>query len=285
MIEIVRSPAHLVVQDGGFSGQRHIGLPRCGAMDSAAFAFGNILVGNHPNEPSLEWGLSTGVVRFSQSTRIALTGAQVHGRLGQRSLAMNVEVEVRAGTILEVDRFITGRFLYLSLFPALDVDPVFGSKSTYVPGRIGGFNGRRLKTGDTIPQVKPGARESDAVTSRPDYKHTRLRIVPGPQHDVLNGHLLRYLTEAEFVISRTSDRTGYRLEGPEIEVSGFGQILSEPACEGAIQVTDAGTPIILMADGPTIGGYNKIAVVTSDDLPILAQKTPGEKIRFVLTRG
>ena len=285
MIEILKAPAHLVVQDGGFSGQRHMGLPRSGAMDSAALAFGNILVGNNPNEAGLEWGLSTGIVRFSASSRIALTGAHVHGRLGQRSLAMNVEAEVEAGTILEVDRFITGRFLYLSLFPALDIEAVFGSKSTYVPGQIGGFNGRRLKTGDSIPQAKPGARQSDAVTSRPDYKQTRLRIVAGPQHDALNGRLLRYLTESEFVISRTSDRTGYRLEGPEIEVSGLGQILSEPACEGAIQVTDAGTPIILMADGPTIGGYTKIAVVTGDDLPILAQKTPGEKLRFVLTRG
>jgi urea carboxylase len=37
-----------------------------------------------------------------------------------------------------------------------------------------------------------------------------------------------------------------------------------------------------MADAPTIGGYPKIAVVSEADLPILAQRRPGETIRFEL---
>jgi urea carboxylase len=35
-----------------------------------------------------------------------------------------------------------------------------------------------------------------------------------------------------------------------------------------------------MADAPTVGGYPKIAVVSEADLPILAQRRPGESIRF-----
>jgi urea carboxylase len=41
-------------------------------------------------------------------------------------------------------------------------------------------------------------------------------------------------------------------------------------------------PITLMADAPTVGGYPKIAVVSEADLPILAQRRPGESIRFQL---
>jgi urea carboxylase len=37
-----------------------------------------------------------------------------------------------------------------------------------------------------------------------------------------------------------------------------------------------------MADAPTVGGYPKIAVVAEADLPILAQRSPGEIIRFQL---
>jgi urea carboxylase len=37
-----------------------------------------------------------------------------------------------------------------------------------------------------------------------------------------------------------------------------------------------------MADAPTVGGYPKIAVVSEADLPILAQRRPGETIRFQL---
>lgn len=284
MIEILKAPAHLVVQDRGFRGQRHIGIPRAGAMDLAALALGNSLVGNHPESAAMEWGLSAGAIRFREDTKIALTGAHVHGRRGQLSLTMNVGVDVEAGTTLEIDRFLTGRFLYIAVSPGLEIEPVRGSRSTYLAAGIGGFNGRRLRAGDLIPQSGSDGLFDGTVASRPDYRQTTLRIIPGPQHGVLHGRLLQYITGSEFRVSRTSDRTGYRLEGPAIDVSGLGQILSEPACEGAIQVTDSGTPIVLMADGPTIGGYNKIAVLTGDDLPILAQKTPGDKVRFALTR-
>jgi urea carboxylase len=37
-----------------------------------------------------------------------------------------------------------------------------------------------------------------------------------------------------------------------------------------------------MADAPTVGGYPKIAVVSEADLPILAQRRPGDSIRFEL---
>ncbi|HZE08117.1 MAG TPA: hypothetical protein VE110_05095, partial [Gemmatimonadaceae bacterium] len=55
---------------------------------------------------------------------------------------------------------------------------------------------------------------------------------------------------------------------------------SDPGCCGAVQVPSDGGPIVLMADAPTVGGYAKIAVVTEADMPVLAQRTPGEKVRF-----
>jgi len=57
---------------------------------------------------------------------------------------------------------------------------------------------------------------------------------------------------------------------------------SEAGCPGAIQIPGDGLPITLMADAPTVGGYAKIAVVSEADLPILAQRRPGESIRFQL---
>ena len=41
-----------------------------------------------------------------------------------------------------------------------------------------------------------------------------------------------------------------------------------------------GTPIILLADRGTTGGYAKIATVISPDIGLLAQAMPGAKIRF-----
>ena len=74
---------------------------------------------------------------------------------------------------------------------------------------------------------------------------------------------------------------GYRLEGPAIERSeGFdGNILSDGVAMGSVQVPD-GTPLIMMADRQTTGGYGKIATVASFDLPVLAQCRPGDRITF-----
>jgi urea carboxylase len=76
-----------------------------------------------------------------------------------------------------------------------------------------------------------------------------------------------------------SDRTGYKLEGPAIRNS-LGTLPSEAGCPGAIQIPGDGLPIALMADAPTVGGYPKIAVISEADLPILAQRRPGDSIRF-----
>lgn len=282
MIEIIRAPAHLTVQDSGFSGQRHLGLPRSGAMDSVALALGNSLVGNSAVEAALEWAVSGGTVRFTRTATIALTGARVHGRLGNSTVIHDTRLDVAAGTVLEIERFISGRFLYVCISPAPEVAPVLGSRATYSPARVGGFNGRRLRSGDHLEQ---GSKRKEAVATPAvpvNYFTSTIRIIPGPQSGVLGGRLLAHLVRNSFTISGASDRTGYRLDGPAADVTGLSQILSEPACEGAVQITDGGVPIVLMADGPTIGGYNKIAVVSGADMPILAQKTKGETIRFTL---
>jgi antagonist of KipI len=197
-------------------------------------------------------------------------------------LLSNTPFEVQAGTVIEIDRFISGRFMYLCISPAIAVAQVFGSRSTYTPAKIGGFEGRRLRAGDIVPQQQGGAGNPLEPFPSTNYSSSVIRIRPGPQADVLNGRLLAHILNTSFTVSTASDRTGYRLDGPAADVTGLTQILSEPACEGAVQITDGGTPIVLMADGPTIGGYNKVAVAIAADLPILAQKCPGESLRFSL---
>jgi antagonist of KipI len=285
MIEILRAPAHLVLQDFGFVGYRKIGLPRSGAMDPHSLSLGNSLVGNSAGEVGFEWALGGGTVRFNADVSIAFTGAVVHGRLGQGAVAMNRAMRVKAGTTLEIDRFSSGRFVYMCVSPAPAITPTFGSKSTYSPAGIGGFEGRRLKTGDKIPLTGTTNAIQTPEVVELDRKRSTFRVVPGPQATALDGKLLEFILRSEFEISRNSDRTGYRLEGPRVEVTGLGQILSEPACEGSIQITDSGMPIVLMADGPTIGGYNKVAVVTLEDLGLFAQRTPGERVHFALKKA
>jgi allophanate hydrolase subunit 2 len=41
------------------------------------------------------------------------------------------------------------------------------------------------------------------------------------------------------------------------------------------------TPIIMLSDRQTVGGYAKIGTVITADLPKIAQSRPGMKIRFI----
>ena len=77
---------------------------------------------------------------------------------------------------------------------------------------------------------------------------------------------------------------GMRLEGTVMKNIVNTNILSEGITKGAIQIPADGQPIILLTDYPTIGGYPKIANVTSVDYNFLIQKTPGEKIFFELIK-
>jgi antagonist of KipI len=57
--------------------------------------------------------------------------------------------------------------------------------------------------------------------------------------------------------------------------------LSEAVMAGTIQVPPSGHPIVLAADHPVTGGYPRIAVVATIDLPRLGQARPGARLRFI----
>ena len=72
---------------------------------------------------------------------------------------------------------------------------------------------------------------------------------------------------------------GVRLEGVSLEAPS-GELLSCGIVAGAVQVPPGGTPIVLVADHQTTGGYPIIATVVLADLGVVAQAAPGEYLRF-----
>ena len=60
-------------------------------------------------------------------------------------------------------------------------------------------------------------------------------------------------------------------------------LLSFGLVMGAVQVPRGGTPILLMADHQTAGGYPVVAVVAGAWMPIAAQLAPGDELRFLET--
>jgi allophanate hydrolase subunit 2 len=107
-------------------------------------------------------------------------------------------------------------------------------------------------------------------------------VVLGPQADRLEPDALRDFLESTWRVGTTSDRVGLRLEGgPPLRHRGRAEILTDGMVPGCIQIPPDGRPIVMGADGPTTGGYPKVATVVTADLPLLAQLLPGKgEVRF-----
>jgi allophanate hydrolase subunit 2 len=102
-------------------------------------------------------------------------------------------------------------------------------------------------------------------------------VLDGPQRDwFTDGGFFTQLYE----VTPASNRMGLRLAGEPL-FRKPGELISEAVAPGAVQVTNDGRPVVLGADGQTIGGYPKIAHVIRADLDSLAQLRPGDRVRFV----
>jgi antagonist of KipI len=90
------------------------------------------------------------------------------------------------------------------------------------------------------------------------------------------------LQSAPYMISSTSDRMGFRLNGPKLTHARGADIISDATPLGVLQVPASGQPILLMADRQTSGGYPKIATVITADMSVAGQLGPGDAITFAV---
>ncbi|MDQ6769804.1 MAG: biotin-dependent carboxyltransferase family protein [Gemmatimonadota bacterium] len=286
MITVGRAPPYLTIQDKGRALSRSSGVPRGGAMDLFALQALNAIVGNPLDSAAFEWALGGGSVTFQHDCFFAFGGARARATLAGRMVPPFTTLRARAHDELTVEQLTAGRFLYIALSGGIDVPVILGSRATYLPGRFGGYDGRMVARGDSLPLGKaPPSTPPEGFTCPPEllprYESSGVRIVRGTHADLFDDDAWATLTDTEFTLSTASDRTGYRLSGESVP-SSVANLPSDPSCQGAIQIPGDGMPIVLMADAPTVGGYPKMAVVSEADLPILAQRSPGQTVRFQL---
>ncbi|HEY8104801.1 MAG TPA: hypothetical protein VIE46_01765, partial [Gemmatimonadales bacterium] len=213
---------------------------------------------------------------------IALAGATARAAIGGRPITKDRAEPVRAGECLGVERVERGAWVYVAVSGGIDVPPVLGSRATYLPAHFGGLEGRLLRTGDRLPfgDPPPGAsRAGSPAELRAGEADEPIALLPGPDHGVVPA-AWAWLLSTEFRVSRTVSRMGYRLDAQAPSFSVPGDRPSAPACPGTVQLPPGGAPIVLMPDGPTVGGYVRVAVVATADLGRVAQRTPGESVRF-----
>jgi len=272
------------VQDRGRFGYQHVGIPVSGVLDSFACRVANLLVGNPEGSAVLESTIVGPQLAVLCEADIALTGALMGAKLNHKPIKNWKTIRVKPGDMLTFQQVERGCRGYLAVSGGIKVPEIMGSMSTYVGGKIGGYEGRPLKKGDVV------GRGNGSMLDAPRYLPEKwiprypdkiiLRIVTGPQDDHFDEGIVT-LFQSEFMVTPKADRMGYRLHGTPIKhmENVPKSIISEPTMPGGIQVPADGQPIILLVE-QTVGGYTKIGTVISKDLPGIAQAVPGDTIKF-----
>jgi biotin-dependent carboxylase-like uncharacterized protein len=270
-------------------------------MDTFALQAANHLVGNSPGAAGLEITIAGPTLLAHDDCLIAVGGADLGLRVNGQPIPPWMSAYVRQGWRISFSGRRDGCRAYLAVAGGIDAPLVLGSRSTYLRGSFGGWEGRALKAGDILLVGADkdrghfparAARELSRDPAQlmhllPTYSdEPTVAVIPGPQSEAFSAAGVERFFGSQYQIGPSADRMGFRLLGPAVNHRGpdpqaSADIISDGIVLGAIQVPADRQPIVMMADRQTTGGYPKIGVVASADIPVLAQCVPGKSsVRF-----
>jgi len=297
MIEVIQPGLETSVQDyPGRIGYWNQGFPPSGPMDSWSFRLANLLVGNPVGAAGLECQYVGPTLKFQEDTVIAVCGANLQPKLDGAPLPMWESVVVKAGQVLQMAFGTSGVRSYIAFAGGIDTPPWLNSRSTFHKAGVGGMEGHAIKAGQFIPvaegvgksgrKVKEGCRPVISTN-----KVWEIEVVAGPNDDWVDAAGHEMFLGSDWKLSAKSDRTGFRLDGPHWTFSEKAtnkgpehgsepsNIIDQGYPVGAINLAGQ-TPIILVNDGPSMGGFINPYTVPSAAFWKLGQSKPGEIYHF-----
>src|SRR5262249_51177260 len=203
---------------------------------------------------------------------------------------------VRPGQKLALSFSRLGARAYIAVAGGIDTPPWLGSRSTFHKAGVGGMDGHALRTGQDVPVGRGFGRAGLRVPEKGRAPLSRdktwvIEAVRGPNDDWIDQAAHDRFVTSGWKLSGKSDRTGFRLEGPEWTFtaraldkapehgSDPSNIIDQGYPLGAVNLSGQ-TPIILVHDGPSMGGFICPYTIASAAFWKLAQSKPGDVYRM-----
>lgn len=299
MFEVLEGGIQTTVQDfPGRVGYLDLGTYPAGPMDHFAFRVANLLAGNAQGAAALEVAGGGLKARFQDRRAVAVTGADMQAALNGAPLPLWETVAAKAGDVLEMKMVKGAGFrAYVAVSGAFDVPEYMGSRATFTVGGFGGFEGRGLKKGDHV-RLNPGDPTDRLIgrrlraTLRPQYAtHSEIEAMRGPQADpdYMTREDMEFFFSHSWKVDRNSNRMGIRLESHKWQWARTGggvagghpsNILDNGYAVWTVNIC-GDQPIILVADGPSLGGFICNATLVSASTWKVGQLMPGrDTVRF-----
>ena len=298
MVQVIKKGLETSVQDyPGRIGTLNLGFPPSGPMDSWSFRLANVLVENEPGAAALECQFLGPTLKFNSDRIIAITGANMSPKINGTPVPLWESLEVKKDQVLEMSFATVGARSYIAFSGGINTTPWLGSRSTFHKAGVGGIEGKAIQEGQIIPLNKSksvaGRKiKKNSIPVMSTNKKWSVEVVKGPNDDWVDEKGHKMFLNSDWKLQSKSDRTGYRLNGPKwsftkkathkgLEHGTFpSNIIDQGYPVGAINLAGQ-TPIILVNDGPSMGGFIVPYTVPSASFWKLGQAKPGDKFNFV----
>ena len=298
MVQVIKKGLETSVQDyPGRIGTLNLGFPPSGPMDSWSFRLANVLVNNEPGTAALECQFMGPTLKFNDDRVIAITGADMSPKIDGTPVPLWESLKVKKDQILEMAFATVGARSYIAFSGGINTAPWLGSRSTFHKAGVGGIDGKAIQDEQIIPlnkskSVKRRKIKNSSIPVMSTNKKWLVEVVKGPNDDWVDEKGHKMFLNSDWKLQSKSDRTGYRLEGPKwsftekatnksLEHGTFpSNIIDQGYPVGAINLAGQ-TPIILVNDGPSMGGFIVPYTVPSASFWKLGQAKPGDSFNFV----
>lgn len=282
-LQVTRPGLLSTLQDSGRDGYQSFGIPRSGFMDSSSARIANILVGNNPLAPLIEMNIVGGDFEIKGDTYIAITGADMNATLNGEKVKLYETVYASHGSQLKFQSTTNGSRTYLAIGGKIEHASWLESVSAYSNIAIPILRTNILKKGSKInisnkklitKKVCP-----KAFRYQPSDTQT-IRVLQGPEYAWFDDNQLDFFVNESFTISKKSNRMAINLKERIADYKIKQELISSGTIPGTIQISNDGSPIILMQEGGTTGGYPRIGKIIDQDINRIAQLQIGTQFKF-----